>query len=381
MLAASEGPEAAEQQKILRCRRLGLTQAVRGLDHRVRGSVAVVVQRDVGAIRAKTVSLLHDVERAPLIQQHIGDHEGLETSAEPRRCAAHALGHSADLAVASAQQRDDPVRFTQFVGAQNHDFVTVGGHPSIIPASSDNGRVNEPLFVIPLWADLSAVALGGLQGALFASGFRGQRRLDLLGVAIIGIVMGMGGGLIRDLLLNVTLTTLQSNWYLITAVAAALLGMLLATILERVSWLIVGLDALVIGLFGAFGTSKALYLGLPEVPAIFVGVAAAVGGGILRDVLMGLPVAIMHVGSLYAVAAGAGCVVLTVSFSLGAPLTAAAIIAVAVTTVIRLLAVVFDISLPEQRALYRRKVAVETSAITVVGGTRAADNGDAGATG
>jgi len=229
--------------------------------------------------------------------------------------------------------------------------------------------------VIPLWADLSAVALGGLQGALFASGFRGQRRLDLLGVAIIGIVMGMGGGLIRDLLLNVTPSTLQSNWYLLTAVAAALLGMLLATI-----WLIVGLDALVIGLFGAFGTSKALYLGLPEVPAIFVGVAAAVGGGILRDVLMGLPVAIMHVGSLYAVAAGAGCVVLTVSFSFGAPLTAAAIIAVAVTTVIRLLAVVFDISLPEQRALYRRKVAVETSAITVVA-PLATDNGDAGATG
>ena len=82
--------------------------------------------------------------------------------------------------------------------------------------------MNEPLFVIPLWADLSAVALGGLQGALFASGFRGQRRLDLLGVAIIGIVMGMGGGLIRDLLLNVTPSTLQSNWYLLTAVAAAL---------------------------------------------------------------------------------------------------------------------------------------------------------------
>jgi len=381
VLAAGKRPQAAEQKKILRRRRLGLTEPVRGLDHRVRCSVPVVVQRDVCAVGSEAVSLLHNVERAPPVQQHIGDHEGLEASTEPRRCAAHAFSHRADLAVAPTQERDDPVCFTQFVGAQNHDFVTVGGHPSIIPASSDNGRVNEPLFVIPLWADLSAAALGGLQGALFASGFRGQRRLDLLGVAIIGIVMGMGGGLIRDLLLNVTPTTLQSNWYLITAVAAALLGMLLATILERVSWLIVGLDALVIGLFGAFGTSKALYLGLPEVPAIFVGVAAAVGGGILRDVLMGLPVAIMHVGSLYAVAAGAGCVVLTVSFSLGAPLTAAAISAVAVTTVIRLLAVVFDISLPEQRALYRRKVAVETSAITVVGGTRAADNGDAGATG
>lgn len=226
--------------------------------------------------------------------------------------------------------------------------------------------MNEPLFVIPLWADISAVALGGLQGALFASGFRGQRRLDLLGVAIIGIVMGMGGGLIRDLLLNVTPTTLQSNWYLITAVVAALIGMLLATVLERVSWLIVGLDALVIGLFGAFGTSKALFLGLPEVPAIFVGVAAAVGGGILRDVLMGLPVAIMHVGSLYAVAAAAGCTVLAVTWNLGAPPTIAAIAAIIVTTVIRLLAVMFDISLPEQRALYRRKVAVETSAVPII---------------
>lgn len=230
----------------------------------------------------------------------------------------------------------------------------------------DNGGVNEPVLVIPLWADLSAVALGGLQGALFASGFRGQRRLDLLGVAIIGIVMGMGGGLIRDLLLNVTPTTLQSNWYLVTAVGAALIGMLLATVLERVNWLIVGLDALVIGLFGAFGTSKALLLGLPAVPAVFVGVAAAVGGGILRDVLMGLPVAIMHVGSLYAVAAGAGCVALIVAYGFGAPLAAAAAAAIVITTVIRLLAVIFDISLPEQRALYRRKVEVETSAIPII---------------
>ena len=241
--------------------------------------------------------------------------------------------------------------------------------------------MTEPLFVIPLWADLTAVGLGGVQGALFASGFVGQRRLDFLGVAIIGILVGMGGGLIRDLLLNTELATLQSNWYLLTALGASLVGMLLAGLFQRLNAVIVALDALVIGMFAAFGTAKALGLGMPAVPAVFVGVCAAVGGGIIRDIAMGLPIAIMHVGSLYAVAAGAGCVVLTVSFSLGAPLTAAAIIAVAVTTVIRLLAVVFDISLPEQRALYRRKVAVETSAITVVGGTRAADNGDAGATG
>lgn len=220
--------------------------------------------------------------------------------------------------------------------------------------------------MIPLWADLTAVGLGGVQGALFASGFRGQRRLDFLGVAIIGIVMGMGGGLIRDLLLNVELTTLQSNWYLLTATLAALVGMLLAGVFARVNAVIVGLDALVIGLFGAFGTSKALALGLPMVPAIFVGVCSAVGGGILRDVMMGLPVAIMHVGSLYAVAAGAGCLVLAVTHAFGVPIVVAAIVGVAMTTVIRLLAVIFDVSLPEQRMLHRRKVAVETTGIPVV---------------
>jgi len=138
------------------------------------------------------------------------------------------------------------------------------------------------VLVIPLWADLLAVGLGGVQGALFASGFRGDRRLDLLGVAIIGIVMGMGGGLIRDLLLDALPVTLQSNWYLLTATAAALVGMLLAGLFRRLNAVIVGLDAVVIGLFGAFGTSKALTLGLPMAPAIFVGVCSALTlGGLL----------------------------------------------------------------------------------------------------
>ncbi|MDQ1128640.1 trimeric intracellular cation channel family protein [Microbacterium sp. SORGH_AS_0888] len=226
--------------------------------------------------------------------------------------------------------------------------------------------MTEPLFSIPLWADLTAVGLGGVQGALFASGFRGQRRLDLLGVTIIGIIIGMGGGLIRDLLLGVAPATLQTNGYLLTAIAASLVGMLLANVFQRLNRVIVILDALVIGLFGAFGTSKALALGLPLVPAVFVGACSAVGGSVLRDIMMGLPVAIMHVGSLYAVAAGAGCLVLGVLHVFGVEIVVAAIVGITVTTVIRILAVVFDVSLPEQRMLHRRKVAVETAAIPIV---------------
>lgn len=226
--------------------------------------------------------------------------------------------------------------------------------------------MTEPLFVIPLWADLTAVGLGGVQGALFASGFVGKRRLDFLGVAIIGIVVGMGGGITRDLLLDTELATLQSNWYLLTALGASLVGMFLAGLFQRMYTVIVALDALVIGLFAAFGTAKALALGMPAVPAVFVGVCAAVGGSILRDIIMGLPAAILHVGSLYAVAAGAGCTVLACLHALGVPLVTAAVACVAVTTLIRLLSVIFDISLPEQHALHRRKVEIETHGIPIV---------------
>ncbi len=226
--------------------------------------------------------------------------------------------------------------------------------------------MTEPLFTIPLWADLLGVGLGGVQGAMFASGFQGQRRLDWLGVAIIGIMIGMGGGLIRDILLGQTPATLQNNWYLITATGAALLGMLLAGLFTRLNRVIVVLDAVVIGMFGAFGTSKAIAFGIPPVPAVFIGVCAAVGGSVLRDMLMGLPTAIMHVGSLYAVAAGAGCAFIVVANAFGMPIPLAAVLGIAVTAVIRILAVSFDVSLPEQRRLYRRKVAAETGVIPII---------------
>ncbi len=226
--------------------------------------------------------------------------------------------------------------------------------------------MTEPLFTIPLWADLLGVGLGGVQGAMFASGFQGQRRLDWLGVAIIGIMIGMGGGLIRDILLGLPPASLQSNWYLVTATGASLFGMLLAGLFNRLNKVIVVLDAVVIGMFGAFGTSKAIGFGIPPVPAVFIGVCAAVGGGVLRDMLMGLPTAIMHVGSLYAVAAGAGCTFIVIANSFGMSITLAAILGIIVTTIIRVLAVTFDLSLPEQRRLYRRRVAAETGMIPII---------------
>lgn len=212
--------------------------------------------------------------------------------------------------------------------------------------------MNAELFVIPLWADLLAVGVGSLQGALFAARFH-DRRLDWLGVAIIGIATGFGGGLLRDLLLSEVPAALQSNWYLPVATGSAIIGMLAQRLFTRLGGTITALDALTLGLFGAIGTTKALALGLPPVPAVFVGALSAVGGSILRDLLLTLPIAIMQVGSLYAVAAVAGATSLVVLVAVGAGVLVAAAACVGVTFGVRVLAVLFNWSLPEQRGIDR----------------------------
>ncbi|MDF2919929.1 MAG: hypothetical protein K0S70_4146 [Microbacterium sp.] len=206
------------------------------------------------------------------------------------------------------------------------------------------------LFTIPLWLDLTAVGIGAVQGAMFSARLT-ERRIDLLGIALIGIIVGLGGGLLRDVLLNQLPAAMSSNWYLPVATAAALLGMLLLRVFTKLNGLIIALDAITIGLFGAIGTSKALAAGVPVIPAVFVGVVSAVGGSILRDVALNLPIALMHVGSLYAVAATAGTVLLVAMAAAGVPVLWAALACVIVTTLTRLGSVRYGWSLPEQRAL------------------------------
>ena len=86
---------------------------------------------------------------------------------------------------------------------------------------------------------------------------------------------------------------------------------------------------------------------------MFVGVLAAVGGSILRDLLLAMPIALMHVGSLYAVAALAGAISIVVLVNLGVAVPIAAIVGVVLTFTVRVLAVLFRWSLPEQRRIER----------------------------
>lgn len=214
----------------------------------------------------------------------------------------------------------------------------------------ENLGVSPETVDIALWVNLAAVAIGSLQGAMFAAGFK---RVDLLGVALIGITTGFGGGILRDALLGVPPAAFTSNAYILTAVIAVFVGTFLQRILHKVDIVITLLDALTVGLFAAIGTSKALMMGLPIVPALFIGMVSAVGGGVIRDMLLNIPVGVMHVGSLYAVAALAGSSAYVIMSFAGVDQTITVIVSVLITALIRLLAVRFGWSLPEQRTLSR----------------------------
>jgi uncharacterized membrane protein YeiH len=229
-------------------------------------------------------------------------------------------------------------------------------------------------FQVTLWIELLAAGLGGLQGALFAAGNRSAAdprppspspqpppprtgnpapgRIDVLGVIAIGLAVSLGGSLLRDLVLNQPPVVVWSNWYLLTAAASAVLGMALQPALARADWLITVLDAVVMGLFGAIGASKALSLGVGVTGALVVGVIGAIGGGMLRDVMLSLPFSFLHVGTLYAVAAGAGTAGLILLAGLGTPIPIAGLACVLLTTLIRLAAVHYDWTFPEQFALH-----------------------------
>jgi uncharacterized membrane protein YeiH len=131
---------------------------------------------------------------------------------------------------------------------------------------------------------------------------------------------------------------LTNYWYLPIAVVASLVGMVLVRLIARLEPLWVVLDAPTVGLYAAIGMTKALGIGLPLLPAMFVGVTAAVGGSALRDMLLAIPVAMLKVGTLYAVAAVAGTIALAASLACGAYVHVAAVVCAPVTTAVRMCA-------------------------------------------
>ena len=189
--------------------------------------------------------------------------------------------------------------------------------------------------------DLIGTFAFALSGALLGA----RKRMDIFGVIVLAVASGLGGGIIRDLLIGATPPVAITQWsYLATAAAAGLVGFAAPAAVTRARRLVLVFDAVGLGLFAVSSTAKALEHGVPAVGAVVIGVITAIGGGVARDLLAGDVPAILH-SDIYATpAAVAGIIVATVSRSPGVEL-AAAILA----TGIRLAALRFRWSAPKPR--------------------------------
>jgi len=135
----------------------------------------------------------------------------------------------------------------------------------------------------PLWIELAAIVAGALAGSIFAT----RRGLDVVGVIAVAIVTGLGGAMIRDILLASIPAALTEPIYLLAVVIAATVGAFFGGAVAWLRWPMAGIDSLSLGLFAVVGTQKALSADLPEASAILLGVITGIGGSLLRDLFTG----------------------------------------------------------------------------------------------
>jgi len=194
---------------------------------------------------------------------------------------------------------------------------------------------------LPLEFDLVATFVSALAGALVAV----RRQYDFVGVFALAFVTGLGGALIRDgiFLQQGPPAAVRDSRYLLAVLAATLVGLgidRLNTSLERVMLLF---DALGLGVYAVVGADRSLVAGIGHLGAILVGVVNAVGGGVLRDVFTREEPILFRPGQFYATAAAiAALVYVAISAAFDLPPGPTAVLAAAVGSVVRLLAVRYD---------------------------------------
>jgi uncharacterized membrane protein YeiH len=202
--------------------------------------------------------------------------------------------------------------------------------------------VNAPLppglFQLPVHVDLAACFFCAASGALVAL----RKRYDLVGILVLSFVTGLGGAILRDgLFLEAHPSpVLQDGRYLWAVLAGAAVAAFFARPLHRLRAPFLIADALALGLYAVVGAQKTLAAGLPPLTAMLVGVVNAVGGGVLREVLVREEPLIFRPGEFYALAAMAGCCLSVVlSAYLGVGPTLSALLGAALAFAVRLLSV------------------------------------------
>lgn len=217
---------------------------------------------------------------------------------------------------------------------------------------------------IPLAFELLAVVVAAATGALTAR----ENKLDLVGAIGLAVLVSLGGGLIRDMILQ------EGNVYILrqplalpVAIATAAAVFTFPVMVEKPDRLVAILDIFSVGLFAVMGADKTMLYGYPAITCVMMGFFTAVGGGLLRDVCLARVPYIFQRSNLYAIAAIAGALTYIVLVQcLDIWNIAAAVISVAVTMAVRWWSIRYNIMSPTEVDLHKLPEPVKKVARPVV---------------
>lgn len=197
---------------------------------------------------------------------------------------------------------------------------------------------------LPFALEMLGIVIGTIGGTLVAC----ERRLDLVGGVGLGMACGLGGGLIRDVIMQKgSVYMLDSPYGIPVAVVVSLLVFFFSSPFVRRPHIIEWLDILGVGVFAVAGCDKAMLYGLSVWAALLMGILTGNGGGLLRDIMLGDVPKLFRKGNWYGICAllGSmaywGCVMLA-----GVPKGPAATLGVVVTIAARRASLRFNLQSP-----------------------------------
>ena len=209
--------------------------------------------------------------------------------------------------------------------------------------------------MVPQWLDLAAVVVGAFAGVLVGK----KHHLDLVGFVAMCLICALGGGLLRDAIMQTgDVYALSSRWAIPLCVVTALAGFCFPQVVSRHPHLYEWVDIVSVALFVVAGSDKAIAHELFAPAVVLMGTITGVGGGMLRDVFLGEIPRVFRQSNFYAVCAVAGSVAYDVGMRRGVGQGYATVLTVAIVILLRRTSLRFDLVSPAEVDL-EQKVADE----------------------
>lgn len=194
--------------------------------------------------------------------------------------------------------------------------------------------------------DLAGTFVFAISGAMAGV----HKRLDVFGIAVLAFVTGTVGGITRDLLIgSVPPLAIDDPRYGLTTLIAAIVVFFAHRLFERIQGPVAIFDAAGLSMFAVTGSIRALNFGISPAMAVVLGMLTGIGGGMVRDVLIGRIPAVLQQVELYAIAALAGAAVAVIGVELSWPFTPTALAAAALCFFVRFMSLRRGWHLPSAR--------------------------------